>query len=860
MSSWTAWGLEPVTQRRVRLTSVLALYRVRLRKRWVQELLAVLGIASGVALLYATQVASSSLAGPVQSLNDGIVGNSQLELVSRGSAGLDDRTYNAIIALPGVSRAAPVLEALGNVEGPKGGRGVTFFGADPRIVKLRGSLLKGFSSADAAQQETLVLPSPIGARIGAGVGDDVRLQVAGHTVTAPAVVAGRAQIGTLVDTSIALVPLAYLQNLTGHAHRVTRILVEARPGRVAEVRGELDRLASDHLDVRPANYETRLFDEVAKPWRQSSTIFSILSALVGWLFAVCALLVTASERRKLAIQQHDQGYPPSATLLTLAVDAVVIGVVGVALGLAGGEVLSRRGFESDVGFLSGAFPVGDLRIVTWQCFAIAGVGGLLAAVVGVLAPVRDVVVASLPRGVRTLVQRSPRAEEGKGREPLPILGLLCLAGAVAITFAAPGAAVLGLVLLALALVLLLPMVLAAVIAGFEWCNRRGRSAAAVELALQQLRARRWRTRALAITATGAVAVFGATALQGARTNLQGGLDGVSRNLSSVASVWAAPKGAGSVYGTTPFTPNPATTRKLAALPGVAGVELYRSGLLDLIGRRTWIIGQPLSVAAPIPEGEVLEGDLRRANARVREGGWGTISRALADDLHLRVGSFFILPAPRPLTLRVAAITTNLAWSGGAVVVNARDFERAWDSDVIAAYHVRLTPGTTPQEGRRVVAGALGPRSALRAETATERAARQSAASRGGLSRLRQIAQLTLLAAVLAMGAAMTGLLWQHRPVVSSLKLYGLRSGLMWRSLVIETSVLFGTGAIAGGLFGLLGQVLCTRGLQAVTGFPVVEGLRLDIAASTAALVVGASLLVVMIPGYLVARVTPSWRE
>jgi putative ABC transport system permease protein len=213
-----------------------------------------------------------------------------------------------------------------------------------------------------------------------------------------------------------------------------------------------------------------------------------------------------------------------------------------------------------------------------------------------------------------------------------------------------------------------------------------------------------------------------------------------------------------------------------------------------------------------------------------------------------------------MVLRVAAITTNLGWSAGAVLMNAADFADAWGGDDIAAYQVRLAPGTTAAEGRQQVADALGPGSALRVETAGQRADRQLIAGLSGLSRLRQIAALTLVAAVLAMTAAMTGLLWQHRPIVGGLKLHGLRTGLMWRSLVIETAVLFGTGALAGGVFGLLGQVLCTRGVQVVTGFPVAEGLRLDIAATALGLVVGASLLAVIVPGYLVARVRPSWRD
>jgi len=818
----------------------------------------VLGIAAGVALLYATQVASTSLSGPVGAMNDGLVGHSQLQLLSRGSTGFPDQMYDEVTALPGVRRAAPVLQLPGNVVGPRGQRAVTLFGADPRIVRLRGSLLKGFTSKDAAEQQTIVLPSPTARAIGVSVGDDVRLQLAGRTITQPAVVAGRDQIGSLVNTSMALAPLAYLQQLARSGHMVTRILVEAEPGQIASVRRGLERLAAGRIDVRPADYETKLFDQAAKPTSQASAIFSVLSALVGFLFAVCALLVTAADRRKLAIQQRDQGYPPASTLATLLVDAAVVGVVGTALGLAVGELVSRQGFSSDVSFLSGAFPIGDQRVVTWQSIAIAGAGGLLAAAFGVLAPVRDIVVTRRPFHSRPAPAPEPASDRSRLSGPLPILAVVCLAAAIAITVAAPGAAVVGLVLLAAALVLSLPMILAGTVAGLEWCNRRGRSLAAVELALQQLRARRWRARALAIVATGAVAVFGATALEGARTNLAAGLTDDVRGLAAASPIWVAPRGAGDVYGTTSFPPSAAST--LAQLPAVGSVALYRAGLLDIGDRRAWIIGVPGDAQVPIPPHQVLNGDQQQATQRIRSGGWVTVSRALADDLGLHVGERFTLATPRPAQLRVAAITTNLGWSAGALLMNASDFAHAWGATAAAAYHVRPASGTSAAEAGRQVARALGPRSALRVESATQRADRQATAGLSGLKRLQQIAQLTLLAAVLAMSATMTGLLWQHRPLVASLKVHGLGTGLLWRALLVETAVLFVTGTVAGGALGLLGQVLCTRGIQVVTGFPVAEGIQLGTAAMAMAVVAGASLVALIAPGYAVTRVRPSWRE
>jgi putative ABC transport system permease protein len=850
-------GLAPVKRGRLRLTSLVALYVIRLRRRWIQELLAVVGIAAGVALLYATQVASTSLSGPVRAINAGLVGHSQLQLVARGAAMLPDELYDRVIALPGVRRAAPVLQIPGNLVGPNGQRGVTLFGADPRIVQLRGSLLKGFSSNDAAAQETIVVPAPVAQAIGVSTGEDFSVQLAGRTITQPAVVTGRDQIGSLVDTSVALAPLGYLQRLAHVGRRVTRILVEAEPGQVGAVRRRLERLAPGQVDVRPSDHETKLFNEAARPTTAASTIFSALSALVGFLFAICALLVTAADRRKLAIQQRNQGFPPATTLASLMVDAAVIGVAGTVFGLAAGELLSRHGFSSDVSYLSGAFPIGDERVVTWQSIAFAGAGGLFAATIGVLAPVHEFVFTRKPFHVRPESVTVDRSKRVVRRASLPILGGLSLAGAVLITLAAPGAAVVGMVLLVLALVLLLPVILAATVAGIEWCNRRRGTVASVELALQQLRTRRWRARTLAIVTTGAVAVFGATALEGGRANLVDGLVDVVHGLANVSPVWVSPRGAGDVFGTASFSPD--AVDRLRGLTAVGGVDLYRAGLFDVGDRRAWVLGIPTDVPNPVPAHQLLDGNSPEAAARIRAGGWMTVSRRLADDLDLHQGERFTLPSPVPTSLRVAGITTNLGWSSGAILMNATDFARAWGSAAVAAYHVRPELGATPAQAAGQLAVALGPRSALRVETAGQRERRQGAASASGLKRLRQIAQLTLLAAVLAMSAAMTGLLWQHRAVIAGLKVHGPGTGLMWRSLLVETGILFATGTLAGGAFGLLGQVLASRGIEVVTGFPVIEGLQVGTAISAVGLVAGVSLLAVVVPGYLVSRVRPAWR-
>jgi putative ABC transport system permease protein len=844
---------------RVRLRNVLSLYWVRLRDRWLQELLAVAGIAVGVALLFASQVANTSLSGPVQQLTHGIVGNSQLQVVARGPDGLPERAFGEIARLPGVRRAAPILQTQANLVGPRGQQSMTLFGADPRIVRLRGSLLQGFSAEDASHQRALVLPTWIARHLGARFGDNVRLQIGGRTVRAQVAVAGRGEIGVLSNTTIGLAPLAYLQQLTGLRGRVSRILVEAQPGSVDEVARGLRRVAGERFAVTPADQEARLFDKAAEPISQATTTSSAVSALVGFLFAFCAMLVTVASRRALAIDLRLDGYTPRRVIGVLLLDAVVLGAVASVVGLTLGDLLSRRGFGTDVSYLAGAFPLGDQRIVTASSVIIAVGGGMLAAALGVLAPLRSVVFARVPDrdadGSAVTV-----GDRRRSAIVMPVTGLAFLVVAVVITAAAPGAVFVGLVALGLALVLLVPTMLSGVIGALAWLSaRRSRVVVSVQLALPQLRAPEWRARTLAIATTGAIAVFGAVAIQGARLNLQDGLFGVAPGLNDSADLWVLPHGAGDLFGTTPVPA--AAADVLRRVPGVRNVALYRAGFLDLAGRRALVFAPPVDVAELVPVAQVRAGDRGALAARMRAGGWVTVSRALADDLHVRVGDRFTLPSPVPTVLRVAAITTNLGWTGGAVFLNADDYAHAWRTRAVGAYEVRLAPGVDPEVARaRVVAALGGSSSALGVETRAARTKRQQIVIGSGLSRLRQVASLTLFAAILAMAAAMAGLLWQRRPTVSRQKLDGHSTGLMWRSLLTESAVLFGTGCLAGTLFGLLGQVLFSRGLETLSGFPVDGGVRLGIAAISLALVTGAALVVVAIPGYLVARVKPSLRS
>lgn len=830
----------------MRLSNVVRLYRVRLRSRLVQEAFALSGIAVGVALLFASQVASTSLTGSIQQITEGIVGNMRFQLAARAPEGFDQRLLGRVKALPGVSAALPVLEVRLNMVGPAGERAVDLLGAEPQLAEQAGPLVRQFSYARLAGLQALAVTAPVARAVGVASLGRVTLQIGSLAPTAFVGATLTTQnVGALADSPIALAPLRYVQQLARMSGRVTSIFVSAGPGDDREVRSGLARLAAaSALNLRPADFEAQLFRQAAGPTNQSTLLFSAISALVGFLFAFNAILLTVPQRRNLVEDLRLDGYSAGMIARILLFDALVLGVCASLAGLALGELLSVELFSANPGYLSLGFPVGSQRIVTWQSVAIALGGGIVAAVVGVLAPLRREMLAPLSSALS-------RPQRSRGRVlPALVVGIACLAGTTAILLADPQAAIVGIVCLLAALLLLLPVALAGVVAVLTRL-RRFISGVAPYLAVIELRSRANRARALAIGATGAIAVFGSVAIQGAHGNLQQGLDRLVRQLNANAQLWVVPPGEGNLLATAPF-PAPDVSA-LRSVPGVSAVEPVLGGLLDYEDRRVWVLGAPPGASQPIPPSQLLGGGLATADARIRAGGWAVVSQALAQEHHLRVGQSFELPSPQPLRLRVAALSTNLGWPPGAIILSSADYARAWASADPSAYYVKLDPGVSPQQARARLQRALGSRSGLGVETSRQRELRQRAASRQGLARLTQISWLVLIAAVLAMGAAMGSMVWQRRRQLADLKVDGFRRGELWRSLLLESVLLLGTGCSIGAVFGIYGQLLLSHALATVTGFPVVFSADVSTALLSFLAVTAVAVAIVAIPGHVAAR-------
>jgi putative ABC transport system permease protein len=836
----------------LRLGTLAHLYARRVRAEAFGELLAGAGIAVGVALVFGVLLAAGSITGSADELVHSVIGRARIALASRSPAGMPEALAGRVARLPGVQTSAPVLQENATIVGARGRRPVQMIGVTPGIVALGGKATTDLNGSALLAGDGLGLPAEIAGVVGARDGRTVTVLAAGqaHRVDVQTTL-GAATVGPASQSPVAVGLLGTVQRLTGRPGAVTQILVQPIAGQDAIVRSELRRLAAGRLDIVAADNELHQLRATAAPSDQATTLFAAIGGMVGFLLAFNAMLLTVPNRRRTIADLRMQGFDWRQALVVIGFEALALGLVASAVGIVLGDLASHAFLHRVPVYLAVAFPIGSQQAVHLTTLLPALACGLMAALLASLPVASDL----RPRRSRDAALHRV-ASEGEGISAhLP--GRMALAAAAllvaltALTLAMPSLTLLAGVLLAGVTLLLLPATFAAFGRLADYLNERlahsGFVVASRELGQVGL-------RTIALSGVGALAIFGSVAIGGARGDLLAGSDVNFGEYLGTADLWVT---TGSNDLTTNSFKADDLPRRLAALPAVASVRAYQGELMDVGPRRMWIVARDRRDRTIVPASQILQGQLASADAQIRLGGAAAVSASFARERHLRVGDTFGLPTPAGTAyLRLAAITTNVGWPGGAVILSTADYRRYWQTSEPSALEVDLRPGVSEAAGRRAVARTLAALPGLAVQTRAQRTAQWASNSRQALASLKEISLLLLLAAALAVAAALSTAIWQRRPALASLKLQGYDHHQLWRALLIESTVMLGLGSAVGAALGVYGHLLATRWLKLSTGFPAPfsvgpAGILLDFA-----LVAGIALLVIAAPGLAAARVSP----
>ena len=95
-------------------------YRTRLRTQAAQELLALAGIAAGVALIFAVEVANTSVTGSVEKLVRGVTGDADLQVAARGGTTFEASVEQTVAAMPACAWPRRRSRQRAGLSGPAG--------------------------------------------------------------------------------------------------------------------------------------------------------------------------------------------------------------------------------------------------------------------------------------------------------------------------------------------------------------------------------------------------------------------------------------------------------------------------------------------------------------------------------------------------------------------------------------------------------------------------------------------------------------------------------------------------------------------------------------------------------------------
>ncbi len=830
------------------------IYRRRLRVHAVQELLAGVGIAVAVALVLAATVAEGSIAGSTRQVVRAVVGQASLQLRAQGEGGVPEGMLARVEAIPGVKQTAPLLEQTATLLAPSG-RHVTvdLAGTDVSLAVLDG--LAHTLPLDALTPGAIGLSRASANALGVNVGsaNRVTLQLRGASIPLHvSAVLGPEVAGAVSNALVAVMPLARLQWLADRRGRLSRILVQTEPGRRAAVRRELERLAAGRMTVASADQDVELLDQALRPSDLASQLFAAIGALLGFLLAFNAMLMTVPERRQAIADLRLAGTRRATIVQIVFFQALCLGVLASIVGLVAGYCLSVEVFHQPTGYLAEAFTLSSGTVVGAGPLLLAGLGGIAAACLACGVPLLD-----LRRGrARDAVYRESgvpgNALGPSTQRALFAIAVGVLAAATGLFVLAPSAAIVAGAMLAVATVLAVPLTFAAVLRLGRWLTRRHQGLTSLPVALSSLQATK--LRALALAATGAVALFGSVALGGSRDDLLRGIRSFASSYTADAAIWVSnPRDNQAVNE---FKQG-GRAASIARLPEVASVRSFQGGFIQLGGRRVWVIARPPGASRRVLASQLLDGRESATDARLAQGGWIAVSRQIADAHHTGVGGTLALRTPTgEHEFRVAAMTTNLAWSPGVVFIGAGDYRRYWRTNAPTALGIDLRPGASVVAARSAIQRALGEDSGLEVSLASTRASRIDALAGEGLGQLAEISTLLLIAAIAAMAAALTSSIWQRRASLAELRLLGVKPGRLRRILLAEAGLMLGAGALTGALAGVYGQLVLDGYLARVTGFPVAHVATGARPFEILVFVLAVALALVAAPGWSASRVAP----
>jgi putative ABC transport system permease protein len=303
-----------------------------------QTALMVLGIALGVAVVVAIDLANASASRAFDLSTEAVAGRATHQIVG-GPTGIDEQVYVDLRLQGAVRMAAPVLTEYVS-SSQLGDRPLQLLGVDPfadtpfrdHLDQREGAAaeeLTGFLTLPGA----LLMSTELASRYALDAGDSITLTSAGRVRSASVVglIEPADNLSRRALDGVLLADIATAQELTGRLGTLDRIDL-ILPERNAATVNQLQAMLPPGARLTPVEARSRPIEEMTAAFRTNLTALSLLALVVGMFLIYNTMTFSVVQRRSLFGTLRCLGVTRREVFGLVMSEALVVGILGAGLG------------------------------------------------------------------------------------------------------------------------------------------------------------------------------------------------------------------------------------------------------------------------------------------------------------------------------------------------------------------------------------------------------------------------------------------------------------------------------------------------------------------------------------------------
>lgn len=836
-------------------------YHYLVRHPW-QALLSLLGIALGVAVVVAIDLANQSAGRAFELSMESVTGKATHQVVSGGD-GLPDSLYTRLRLELGLRHSAPVLERHVRLADDSS-RTLHLLGVDPFAERpFRsymgdiGSRLDGGIGAFVARPGAAVLLDGTAAELGIEPGDSLGIEVGGRSrsLILAGVISADDERSRQALSSMLITDISVAQEVLGMEGRLTRIdlILPDDPAGKAQLAAIAAMLPAG-TRIAEAGSREGAAQQMTAAFRLNLTAMSLLALIVGMFLIYNTMTFSVVQRRPFIGLLRALGVTRGEVFRLVLGEALVLGLLGTAAGLLAGILLGRGMVQLVSQTINDLYFVVSVQSLSLDPGSLGrglavGVG---ATLLSALKPAREATQAP----PRLVLSRSGQESDLRRRIPaLSLAGaLIFLAGigilaipsrSIVLSYAGILPLIIGLALMAPLMITLAARLLSPVM-GMLF-GMLGRMAA------RGLAAQISRT-AVAIAAL-SIAVSATVGVGTMVTSFRGTVVSWLESRLSADIYISAPS---MVARRNDAVLDSAFTNALFELTGIADLNYHRE--LMIAGNDGYLQVVASHISETSAEGfDWKAGDPARAWPAYRAGEAVLVSEPFAYRRDLDVGDTVTIPSDRgPLTLPIAAIYYNYASEIGVVSIDYDAYRRHWDDPRLSGVSLTLEPGIDHGTMMARIRGLAGGDQEVLVRSNRYLLDTSIAIFDRTFAITNVLHLLAVAVAFIGILSALMALQMERRKELGILRANGLTPRQLWGLTTLQTALM---GLVAGVLAIPMGIVLAVCLIYVINlrsfGWTLQFALLPEFLVQAVALALLAALLAGLYPAWRMARSSPA---